>query len=65
MSRDVHVLPINDLSEHDERPDCWCGPTRTYRSDETGVCVLVHHSLDKRELSEPGYDPSIGILKTH
>ena len=23
---DIHVLPINDLVDHDERRDCWCGP---------------------------------------
>jgi len=26
---DVHVLPIGDLVDHDDRPDCWCQPELT------------------------------------
>ena len=42
-----HAIPLDDLREHKETPDCWCGP-----DDEDGV--WVHHSLDRRELFERG-----------
>jgi hypothetical protein len=41
-----HVYPINDLREH-SLSDCWCRPT-----DDDGV--IVHNSLDGRELYERG-----------
>ena len=44
---DVHVLPVDDLIEHDETEDlCICGPTVTL---EPGGRMVVHHSLDGRE----------------
>lgn len=41
-----HVYPINDLRKHTLR-DCWCRPV-----DDEGV--MVHSSLDGRELYENG-----------
>jgi hypothetical protein len=41
-----HVYPAHDLREHSLK-DCWCNPT-----EDEGV--LVHHSLDGRELYERG-----------
>ena len=26
MTRDTHVLPVNDLVDHDDNRTCWCGP---------------------------------------
>lgn len=41
------VYPLNDLREHDvENPKCWCQP---FYEDH----ILVHNSLDQRELNEP------------
>lgn len=44
----LHVVPLNDLREHivDPAVECWCRPTM----DEFGV--VVHNSLDRRELYE-------------
>jgi hypothetical protein len=47
----VHILPINDLIEHEEEGDeCVCGPDVEFVS---GGRVVVHHSLDGREEHEP------------
>lgn len=43
----IHVLPINDLCEHEETETCWCKP----RYDEG---VIVHNSMDGREHFETG-----------
>lgn len=44
----VHVLPINDLRDHDENgAGCWCRPRV-----EDGV--IIHNSMDGRELIERG-----------
>lgn len=49
MSR-IHVLPVNDLIEHeDEGDDCVCGPSFEFVE---GGLVITHHSLDGRELYE-------------
>lgn len=45
-----HVLPEHDLRDHIRSADCWCGPAR----DEEDDAILVHHSMDKRELIESG-----------
>lgn len=41
-----HVLPAHDLRQH-QLTDCWCKPT-----DDDGV--IVHNSMDRRELYERG-----------
>lgn len=51
----VHVHPLGDLIEHDtETDDCVCVPTaRTVAQDDGSIgWVMVHHSLDGRELQE-------------
>lgn len=51
----VHVLPNNDLIEHeDEGDDCPCGPTLEPVPCEDGSMgwVVTHHSLDGREANE-------------
>lgn len=53
---DVHILPLGDLLPHQEVRHCWCLPRIEYVRSEilgnpTGV-VVVHHSLDGRELVE-------------
>lgn len=58
---DLHVVPMNDLVEHDTSIDtsCICMPTDTPVKQEDGTIrwLAVHHSLDGRELP-PG--PGIG-----
>lgn len=52
----VHVLPLGDLIEHDgDGGDCPCGPTTeaVMRDDGSNGWLVVHHSLDGREASEP------------
>lgn len=44
---DKHVIPLNDWREHEINPDCWCNP---FYDEE----VIVHNSLDERELYERG-----------
>lgn len=46
----IHVTPNNDLREHVvEGLDCWCHP----REDDE-VTMIVHNSMDQRELYEDG-----------
>jgi hypothetical protein len=42
----AHVLPVADLRQH-SFDECWCDP-----QDHDGV--IVHNSLDRRELYERG-----------
>ena len=41
-----HVVPVGDLKEHDNSPDCWCRPWLDPCAD--GM-LYVHNSLDGRE----------------
>ena len=47
---DVHMLPINDLRDHEESDTCWCQPRR----DEEDTAVVIHNSMDRREEYERG-----------
>lgn len=51
---DVHVVPRNDLIDHDTDEDCVCGPTPepVFRPDGSNSWVYRHHSLDAREKAE-------------
>jgi hypothetical protein len=46
-----HVLPVNDLREHDETLECWCKPE--IQEDE-GATIVVHNSMDGRGKYETG-----------
>jgi len=51
----VHVSPNNDLIEHDlETDDCVCIPRvqPVKRDDGSFGWVIIHHSLDGREIRE-------------
>ncbi len=53
-SRPIHVLPVNDLVEHDSSGEqCVCGPhvEAVFRDDGTNGWLVSHHSLDGRELA--------------
>jgi hypothetical protein len=46
----VHVVPLNDLRDHELSHACWCCP-----DDAEGDGTLwVHNSLDQREKYETG-----------
>jgi len=49
---DIHVIPLNDLREHEETRDCWCEPRKTREPYEEADIVVVHHAADGRELVE-------------
>jgi hypothetical protein len=42
----IHIVPIADERDHDERDDCWCDPTveRTARAK-----IVTHNAADMRE----------------
>lgn len=51
----VHTYPVNDLIEHDtDGGDCICGPSvdAVFRDDGSNGWLIVHNSLDGRELHE-------------
>jgi hypothetical protein len=51
----VHTFPVGDLIEHDTSGEpCVCGPRvePVMREDGSNGWVVVHHSLDGRELGE-------------
>ena len=56
MSDTIHVMPVADLIEHTNAigEDCVCGPRTepVQRDNGSYGWVLVHHSLDGRELTE-------------
>ena len=46
-----HVVPINDLREHEENEKCWCCPDVQY----VGVgSIVTHNAMDERESYEHG-----------
>lgn len=47
-----HVLPVNDLYEHQEDEYCPCNPVKT---DEGSGYMFVHNSYDGREHNEPDH----------
>lgn len=46
----IHVIPINDLRDHEESAECWCHPSPDDECDD----VMVHNAMDGRELIETG-----------
>lgn len=43
----LHVMPLNDLREHELNRSCWCRPT--YDEEDN---LIIHNSLDCREQFE-------------
>jgi hypothetical protein len=55
MTDAIHTVPVNDLIEHDTATDdCVCGPEAeaVERDDGSFGWLLIHHSLDGRELHD-------------
>jgi len=42
MKNDLHVVPLDDLREHDTDKACWCVPSYDDH-------IWVHNSMDRRE----------------
>ncbi len=52
MRRQMHVVPVNDLREHNTKSKkCWCEPMIEEYKRGT---LVTHNSLDQRELYEQG-----------
>lgn len=51
----LHVLPINDEIDHEETCGCWCQPT--VEDVLPHRYLVIHHSVDGRELFEEGALP--------
>jgi hypothetical protein len=45
----LHVLPINDIEEHEEATTCKCRPNVEF---ENGEMIVIHNSFDGRERVE-------------
>jgi len=45
----IHIIPINDLKEHEELSTCDCCPVVQF---ENGEMIFIHNSYDGRELKE-------------
>lgn len=45
----IHIIPVNDLKEHEELSTCNCQPTLIMENEEM---IFVHNSYDGRELDE-------------
>jgi hypothetical protein len=50
---EMHIVPFDDLIEHEETVDCICGPAVIYLDD--GLKTITHSSLDGREQNEPDW----------
>lgn len=47
---EAHVVPLNDIREHELEKTCWCHPTE----DPEYPGMYMHHSADGREAFERG-----------
>ena len=47
-----HIVPIDDLREHEDSVDCWCQPELL--DDDCLDSVYLHASMDGREAFESG-----------
>lgn len=45
-----HIVPVGDLRDHEQSPDCWCTPDEHPEEPD----VWVHNSMDRREEYEQG-----------
>lgn len=45
-----HIIPLDDLLEHEASVSCWCRPS----SDDDEPSLFVHHAMDGREQFESG-----------
>jgi hypothetical protein len=45
-----HIIPLDDLREHECTPDCWRKPEQ----DSQEPSIYIHNSMDRREEYESG-----------
>lgn len=45
----LHIIPLNDLKEHEESSICECSPKLII---ENGEMLFVHNAYDNREIIE-------------
>lgn len=48
----IHLLPVNDLREHDMDDECWCEPSSEPQTD--GSFVMLHYAVHGRDDYEDG-----------
>lgn len=46
----IHVLPVDDLREHEETTTCPCNPT--VECEPNATMLVIHNSFDGREALE-------------
>lgn len=44
-----HILPINDIKQHEESSTCECNPSII---EESGELIIIHNAFDGREGAE-------------
>ena len=54
MDTCFHIIPVNDIVEHQESKQCPCVPRVELGYNEYGeeVEIVVHNAWDQRELAE-------------
>jgi hypothetical protein len=50
LDSNIHVVPLDDLREHEASSRCWCTPAE----DDQECAVLNHNAMDQREAFERG-----------
>jgi hypothetical protein len=45
----IHIIPVNDIKEHEELSTCECCPRLEI---ENGEMIFIHNSYDGRESKE-------------
>lgn len=50
----LHVLPWEDLIQHEQNDDCICGPSQEMVEQDDGSdgWIVLHHALDGRPLPD-------------
>lgn len=53
---EIHVIPVDDIKEHQTHPSCWCQPEVDFDApdlpDPFNVVMYVHNAGDGREQYE-------------
>lgn len=62
----THVIPENDLREHDTSTQCWCRPRVEWQGpngEHYATAVVIHNSADCREAVERAIGESVDESK--
>lgn len=51
IGNETHIIPVEDMRQHDGNSKCWCNPLIEFELYGT---IVTHNSLDERELYETG-----------